>query len=87
VTTAGKGRLFCKTLLPAGAAISGEKVGKWHRHVVQIRTEKRAKSVFLHVLFPTDAAVAKMPPCSVEQKGGDLVVKVGELSHTFSTGK
>jgi len=87
VTTAGKGRLFCKTLLPQGARISGEKVGKWHRHVVQPKDDKQKKSVFLHVLFPTEATVAKMPACSVERKGADLVVKVGALSYTFKPGK
>jgi hypothetical protein len=39
--------------------------------------------VYLHVLFPTDTGTAEMPPCSVEKKDADLVVKVGELSYTF----
>ncbi len=83
VSTAGKGRLFCKTLLPKDAVISAEKVGKYHRHVVQRKGEAQGKSVFLHVLYPTEATTAKMPACSVEQQGANLLVKVGELSYTF----
>jgi hypothetical protein len=39
------------------------------------------------VLFPTDTKADKMPECSAEQKGADLVVKVGELEHVFKGGK
>jgi hypothetical protein len=46
-----------------------------------------AECVYLHVLFPTEAATAKMPDCSVERKGADLVVKVDSLEHTFANGK
>jgi len=35
------------------------------------------------VLFPTGTRTDRMPDCSVTKKGGDLVVKVGELTHTF----
>ncbi|GAH72213.1 unnamed protein product, partial [marine sediment metagenome] len=87
VTTVGEGRLFCRTLLPEGAKISGEKVGKWHRHVVQPKDDKQKKSVFLHVLFPTDAGTAAMPDCSLERKGPELVVEVGDLSYTFRQDK
>lgn len=42
-----------------------------------------AACVYLHVLYPTGTDTAAMPACSVDKKGDDLVVKVGELSYTF----
>jgi hypothetical protein len=87
VTTLSGGRLFCKTLLPENAKVVGEKVGKWNRHAVEIKTEKAAKSVFLHVLYPTEATTAKMPACSVTEKSGALTVKVGDLTYTFKAAK
>ena len=43
--------------------------------------------VYLHVLFPTDTKTEKMPDCSVEPKGADLVVKVADLEYTFKPAK
>jgi len=82
-TVVGKGRIFCRTLLPKDAVISGEKVGKWYRHMVSPRDDKQRHSVFLHVLFPTEATTAKMPKCSVKKVGNGYVVKVGSLRYTF----
>ena len=48
-----------------------------------IPPDEAAECVYLHVLFPTDSGTAAMPACAVEKKGGDLVVRVGELEHTF----
>lgn len=120
----GKGRLFCKTLLPGNARLvdmGGEK--NKYLHLGQRGTEQRiqtkdgkhygkfdpartkpeqqfgsgrldvvppdetAACVYLHVLFAADTKTAKMPACSVEKKGADLVVKVGALSYTFKPGK
>ncbi|HOX07384.1 MAG TPA: hypothetical protein PK280_13360 [Planctomycetota bacterium] len=46
-----------------------------------------AESVYLHVLFPTDTKTEKMPECSVEAKGAEFVVKVGEAEYTFKPAK
>jgi len=83
VTTMGKGRLFCRTLLPADAQSKVVKVGKWHRYMVSPKDDTKGKTTYLHVLFPTDAGVASMPACSVQENGGALTVKVGSLSYTF----
>jgi hypothetical protein len=42
-----------------------------------------AETVYLHVLFPTDAGTAAMPACSVKKDGESYTVKVGELEYTF----
>ncbi|MDD4891603.1 MAG: heparinase II/III family protein [Phycisphaerae bacterium] len=49
-----------------------------------VPADPSAECVYLHVLFPTDTGTAAMPACSVEKKGADLVVKVGELTYTFA---
>ena len=79
----GKGKLFCLTLLPDDAVISGEKVNNYFRHVVSPKDDKQSKVTYIHVLYPADATVDKMPECSVKRSGTSLTVKVGELSHTF----
>jgi hypothetical protein len=56
-------------------------MGAWRLDVSP--AEPAAESVYLHVLYPTDTKTEKMPECSVEQKGDDWVVKVGELEYTF----
>jgi hypothetical protein len=82
-TVNGKGKLFCRTLLPADAVISGEKVNKYFRHVVSPKDDKQVKVTYLHVLYPTDAETEKMPECSVRQSGDALTAKVGELEYAF----
>ena len=82
-TVNGPGRLFCLTLLPQDAVVSGEKVGRYFRHVVSPKDDKQAKVTYLHVLYPTEATVAEMPKCSVQRSGADITVKAGDLSFTF----
>jgi len=85
-TTVGKGKLFCQTLLPKDARISGEKVGKkYHRHVVSPKDDKQQKAIYLHVLYPTDATVSVMPKaeCKVSADGR-VSVTVGGLKHVFA---
>ena len=82
-TVAGKGKLFCRTLLPEDALISSEKVGKYHRHVVSPKDENQRRMTYLHVLYPTEAGAGKMPDASVERTAAGLTVKVGRLEHVF----
>ena len=56
-------------------------MGAWRLDVSAV--EPAADSVYLHVLYPTDTKTEKMPECSVEKKGEELAVKVGELSYVF----
>ena len=56
-------------------------MGAWRLDVEPADGAKEC--VYLHVLVPTDTKTDTMPDCSVMGKGADLVVKVGELSHTF----
>jgi hypothetical protein len=79
----GAGKLFCQTLLPKDAVVSGEKAGKYFRHAVTAPNNNEQKTTFLHVLFPTDANVATMPKATVKQDGAKLTVTVGDLSYTF----
>ena len=46
-----------------------------------------AETMYLHVLFPTDAKTDKMPKCSVERQAGKLTVTVDKLSHIFEAEK
>ena len=46
-----------------------------------------AECVYLNVLVPTDTKTFDMPKCSVEQKDGAIIVKVGDLTHTFGAEK
>jgi hypothetical protein len=48
-----------------------------------VPADPAAETVYLHVLYPTDTGTAAMPACTVEKKGADLAVKVGELAYTF----
>lgn len=105
----GDARLFCRTLLPEGAAI--EKVGgggkafahrnrqgeqvEWDYQAPRpeqmlgqgrfdvVPPDPSAETVYLHVLFATDAATDTMPESSVVRKGDDYTVTVGGLTHTF----
>jgi len=105
----GKGRLFCRTLLPPKAHLTkvggpghefdtngsnrppknwGKKefppemqLGAWRLDVTP--ADGAGECVYLHVLFPTDTTTERMPACSVERRGADLVVTVGTLTHTF----
>jgi hypothetical protein len=52
-----------------------------------VPADETAEQVYLHALYPTNGGVNAMPACSVEVKGLELVVKVGELSHTFRPGE
>ncbi|MDD4890756.1 MAG: heparinase II/III family protein [Phycisphaerae bacterium] len=56
--------------------------GLWRLDVTP--ADAAAETVYLHVLYPTDTKTEKMPACSAQQAGGDIAVKVGELSYTFS---
>ncbi len=80
----GDGKLFCLTVLPEQAAISGEEVNTFRRHAVSLPGDRQAKSVFLHVLYPTDAKAETMPPVKCTRDGRAITVTVGELSHTFT---
>jgi len=82
-TVAGRGKLFCRTLLPEDARVSGEKAGRYHRHVVSPGDGNRRRITYLHVLYPTEADVAAMPECSAERTAAGLAVKVGRLQHIF----
>jgi hypothetical protein len=46
-----------------------------------------AETVYLHVLFPTDAGSGAMPACSVKKDGENYTVKVAELEYTFKPAK
>jgi len=60
-------------------------MGAWR---LDVRPPKQAGEVtYLHVLYPTDTKTGAMPPCSVGAKGGDLVVTVAGLTHTFTRRK
>jgi hypothetical protein len=83
-TTVGKGRLFCRTLLPADARIAGAPAGKYYRHVVAPKDDNQRAVTYLHVLYAADATVDAMPQASCREADGKLTVKVGELSHVFS---
>jgi hypothetical protein len=82
-TVVGGGKLFCRTLLPEDAVISGRKVGNYHRHVVSPRDDRQYKATYLHVLFPTEASVERMPEAACRREAGKLTVTVDGLSHTF----
>ena len=60
-------------------------MGAWRLDVEP--AEPAAECVYLHVLFPTDTKTEQMPACSVEQQGGELVVKVGVLEYTFKAAR
>lgn len=60
-------------------------MGAWRLDVEPADGAKEC--TYLHVLYPTDTKTAAMPPCSVEKQGERLVVKVGDLSHTFEPPK
>ena len=79
----GEGKLFCRTLLPGDAVISGEPVGKYYRHIVSPKDDRQQTATYLHVLYPTEAAVAVMPETTCKEVGGKLTVTVGGLSYTF----
>ncbi|MFO7900536.1 MAG: hypothetical protein R6V58_15930 [Planctomycetota bacterium] len=83
--TRGKGRLFCKTVLPAedDVTVSAEEVRKFHRHAVSLKEPAAGASTWLHVLYPTESDVDAMPAGSVKRANGKLTVTVGELSYTF----
>ncbi len=66
-------------------ADNGMTLGAWRLDVTA--EEPAAECVYLHVLFPTDTKTEKMPECSVDAKGGELVVKVGEAGYTFKAAK
>ena len=86
----GKGRLFCRTLLPekpifkkVGGDGAPEVMGKqWCVEVTGPDPGAR-EQVFLHVLYPTDTGTDAMPACSMERKGDEIVVRVGERAYTF----
>jgi hypothetical protein len=80
---AGKGKLFCRTLLPKDAVVSGKPVRNYFRHAVTTPDKNERKTTFLHVLYPTEATVEAMPEATVKQDGEKLTVTVGELSYTF----
>jgi hypothetical protein len=52
-----------------------------------IPADPAAECVYLHVLFPTEAATAAMPACSVKKDGESYTVKVAELEYTFKPAK
>lgn len=60
-------------------------IGAWRLDVEP--EEPAAECLYLHVLYAADTKTDKMPEPSVEKKGGDLVVKVGELEHIFKPAK
>ena len=56
-------------------------MGAWRLDVTP--ADGAAECVYLHVLYPTDTKIDKMPECSVERKESSLTVKVGTLAYTF----
>jgi hypothetical protein len=80
--TVGDGRLFCRTLLPADATFAVEPVRKYHRYTVSPKTATQTMT-YLHVLYPTDAAVGAMPATGYRQEDRKLTVTVDDLSYTF----
>ncbi|MCX7591551.1 MAG: hypothetical protein N2255_07985, partial [Kiritimatiellae bacterium] len=68
---------------PLNAKISSERVGKYYRHIVSPPDDHQQRTIFLHVLFPTEAAVDKMPRVTWRESDGKLTVTVGDLSHIF----
>jgi hypothetical protein len=61
---------------------SDSQMGAWRLDVAP--ADAGVECIYLHVLFPTDTKTETMPPCSVKEDGGKLVVKVGGLKHVFS---
>jgi hypothetical protein len=57
-------------------------LGSWRVEVTP--AVPAVECTYLHVLVPTDTKTFDMPKCSVERKDGKLIVKVGDLSHTFN---
>jgi hypothetical protein len=74
-----EGKTETKTLGPAS------QMGAWRLDVTP--ADAAEGCTYLHVLYAADAGAAKMPESSVEQKGADVVVKVGDLSYTFRARK
>jgi hypothetical protein len=60
-------------------------MGAWRLDVEP--ADGAADCVYLHVLFPTEAATAAMPACSVKKDGESYTVKVAELEYTFKPAK
>jgi hypothetical protein len=75
--------------LPKGwTKIDHEKLGP-HTHMGAWRLDVRpvdgaSECVYLHVLYPTDTGTTRMPPCTVQKRGDELIVQVGTLRHTFA---
>jgi hypothetical protein len=70
---------------PKGKTAPEQTIGAWRLDVEA--AEPAAECVYLHVLFPTETTTDKMPTCSVEPKGADLVVKVADSEYTFKPAK
>lgn len=81
-TVVGEGRLFCQTLLPHDAVLTTQPVGQYTRLVVSPRDDQQRETVFVHVLYPTEAT-EKMPEAGVRVDGKRITVTVGGLTHVF----
>lgn len=88
----GQAKLFVRSLLPAGAAISSiqlSAVNDWaglQGHQVRVRpVAQQADDLFLHVLYATGAATPAMPTTSqVVPTSGDMVgVHVAETPRNY----
>jgi hypothetical protein len=71
-----------RTLKAGYKALPEQRIGAWRLDVQP--SDGAAECVYLNVLYPTDTATQAMPECSVTEQDKALVVKIGDLTHTFA---
>lgn len=57
-------------------------LGQWRLDVTP--GDGASETLYVHVLFPTEIQTEAMPACSAAVDGGNIIVKVGDLTHTFA---